>query len=116
MRQAAELAAAEVYEAVQKAAYEAARDAAARALSDVLGVEVARDSLMLDERVTQKEAAERLGTSPQTISRLIERGAVQAERESGRVYVRLRDVERALEGGKWSVTGARLRRATNASG
>ena len=97
IRTAAERAAAEVYEMVRVAAYEAARAAAARAIRDAVGLDV--EVINLDDRVTRAEAARRLGTTQQTLIRLEKKGTLRSERTSdGRVYVRLSDAREALTG------------------
>ena len=109
IRTAAERAAAKVYEAVREAALEAAEAAVREALARAFGAPVA-GGINLEDRVTRTEAARRLGTTSQTIIRLEKKGAIRSEREDGRVYVRLSEVQDALAGGGRVTTTARIRR------
>jgi len=98
IRTAAERAAGEVYELVQAAALEAARDAVRKALVELVGAGPAVPDVDVQDRVTRTEAARRLGVTPQRIIRLEQKGAVSSERtEDGRVDVRRSEVRDAVE-------------------
>lgn len=97
VRNAAEQAAAEVYEIVMEAARSAAEAAVKQALAEAFGADIA-GRITVEDRVTQAEAARRLNTTPQKIIRLAKKGAIRREQtDNDHVYVWLSEVRNALK-------------------